>query len=75
MEAAGGEMRLPCWLVGHRREREYRFIRRLDGYPLAIYRSCKACGKRVGLHYGRSGRPAPPLGGGGYDGNPYAKGA
>lgn len=50
-------MKLPCWFVGHRRERESRFIRRLDGYPLAIYRPCKNCDKRLNLVRGQGDPP------------------
>ena len=52
-------MRAQCWLVGHKRESRSRFIRRLDGYPLGIYRLCERCGKRLDLTYGRDQNPPP----------------
>lgn len=51
-------MRIPCWLAGHRRERETRFIRRGDGYPLAAYGACRNCGKRLDIAYGTGPMPA-----------------
>jgi len=54
-------MRLPCWLVGHRRKPETRFIRRLDGYPLAAYGECHNCDKRLNMTDGRPGVIEPPF--------------